>query len=352
MYDFKNVLFEHWKKYPLMQIQDAVKLIYQSEFGGEHLSSDYHESLNRILEETDSAQKQSFELFESLGDKISRLNLSATKNKYESKAANRMFFYSAENFVVNKSTFNEKLNILVQIAKEKAIPFARPEVEDYINDYFKNGIYAVHHSNIYKYNYSPSYRVVANKYTPYFHLISKIEYLLSKQNKVVIAIDGMAGSGKSTLAEILSELFSLDTIHLDHFFLPPQLRTDERFCETGGNIHYERFSNEVLANLRTSKAFTYKIFDCSVMDFKLRPAKVNKKIILCEGSYSMHPRFIENYDITVATKCSSQTQQRRILERNGKDFFERYINEWIPMENKYFMQTALYENADFLFTTD
>ena len=33
----KEILLEHFHRYPQMQLQDAVKLLYQSEFGGGHM---------------------------------------------------------------------------------------------------------------------------------------------------------------------------------------------------------------------------------------------------------------------------------------------------------------------------
>ena len=41
-----KILRAHAEKYPLMRPQDAVKLVYQNEFGGGHLIVDYDWSLN------------------------------------------------------------------------------------------------------------------------------------------------------------------------------------------------------------------------------------------------------------------------------------------------------------------
>ena len=43
-----NVIKEHLKCYPNMEINDVAKLIYQSEFGGGHMISDSEMSLKRI----------------------------------------------------------------------------------------------------------------------------------------------------------------------------------------------------------------------------------------------------------------------------------------------------------------
>ena len=56
----------------------------------------------------------------------------------------------------------------------------------------------------------------------------------------------MTGSGKTTLANELSEMHNnIPIFHADDFFLLPELRTEERLNEPGGNIHYERMKAEV-----------------------------------------------------------------------------------------------------------
>ena len=46
MEELKAILITHAKRYPLMQPRDAVKLIYQNEFGGGHLICDEEACLN------------------------------------------------------------------------------------------------------------------------------------------------------------------------------------------------------------------------------------------------------------------------------------------------------------------
>ena len=65
----------------------------------------------------------------------------------------------------------------------------------------------------------------------------------------IIAIDGRCAAGKTTLAARLAKELGGDVIHMDDFFLPLELRTEERFREPGGNVHYERFKTEVLKPL-------------------------------------------------------------------------------------------------------
>ena len=65
MEELRAILIAHAKRYPLMQPQDAVKLIYQNEFGGGHLIRDEEACLNYLRREyTDLEKDPSAQLYE------------------------------------------------------------------------------------------------------------------------------------------------------------------------------------------------------------------------------------------------------------------------------------------------
>ena len=41
--------------------------------------------------------------------------------------------------------------------------------------------------------------------------------------------------------------------------MPPSLRTPERLNETGGNLHRERFYDEIIGNLDSPGGFSYRV---------------------------------------------------------------------------------------------
>ena len=168
-----------------------------------------------------------------------------------------------------------------------------------------------------------------------------------KSGKVcVIAIDGRAASGKSTLAKQLGEILEADIIHMDDFFLPIPLRTEERFQTPGGNVHYERFMEEVLPYLGKPQPFSYRKFDCSRMDYNGNIVVGTSKIRIVEGSYSCHPLFGRYADITVFSDVEPHEQSRRILQRNGEAMAEMFRTRWIPLEEQYFETYNISEKAD------
>ena len=122
---------------------------------------------------------------------------------------------------------------------------------------------------------------------------------------------------------------------MDDFFLPPPLRTAERYDEPGGNVHYERFAAEVLPKLRKPEPFKYRIFDCSTMEYGDWREVKNSPWRIVEGAYSHHPRFGNYASLKVFFDIAPGEQMRRIRRRNGDARAEVFAKRWIPLEEKY-----------------
>ncbi len=182
---------------------------------------------------------------------------------------------------------------------------------------------------------------------------SVIEYVskLERENRIiVIAIDGRCASGKTTISSFLSFVFGEDiksVVHMDDFFLPKELRTLGRLKTAGGNVHSERFLEEVIPFLRDS-SFRYRKFDCSILDYSDFVEIKNKSVRIVEGSYSAHPIFGRYADITIFSDISFEEQKSRILKRNGEEKLRIFLEKWIPMEEKYFKVFDIKNKANFV----
>ena len=182
----------------------------------------------------------------------------------------------------------------------------------------------------------------------------RINELLSnpEKQKIIIAIDGMTGSGKTTLAKELSQMHNdIPVFHADDFFLLPELRTEERLKEPGGNIHYERMKKEVIDPLLNGKiddVIKYKPFNCRIQDFGEEKALKINKINIVEGSYSLNPYFGKYYDFSVFLKINDKDQIERLTKRAPK-MIDNFINKWIPLEKKYHEAFNLFEKCDIKF---
>ena len=179
-------------------------------------------------------------------------------------------------------------------------------------------------------------------------LRDRIRSLLAGQDRVTIAIDGCCAAGKTTLAARLAACWDCNVFHMDDFFLRPEQRTPERYAQTGGNVDYERFREEVLLPLSAGKAFSYRPFDCGSFELAGPVAVTPKKLNIVEGTYSLHPRFGEVYDLKVFLTVPPERQRERILRRPAF-LHRRFFEEWIPMEQRYFEGFSIAEKCDIVY---
>lgn len=182
----------------------------------------------------------------------------------------------------------------------------------------------------------------------YYDVFCKIDSLLKSHDGIKVAIDGKSGSGKSTLSSLLNIIYNCNVFHMDDFFLRPELKTEERLKEVGGNVDYERFNQEIIGGLNSNLDFKYQIYDCKQMSLTKYVSVTPKKLNIIEGVYSMHKTLINNYDLKIFLDIAQEKQSLRILERNGSFMHKKFINEWIPKENQYFKEMKIDEQCDII----
>lgn len=180
--------------------------------------------------------------------------------------------------------------------------------------------------------------------------IDRVERLLAEGRCAFVAIDGPCASGKTVFAASLHERFGGNVLHMDDFFLRPEQRTPERFAEPGGNVDRERFEAEVLKPLAAGKAVRYRPWDCHTGDFATSHSVEPAALTVVEGSYSMHPALRGYYDLTMCLIVDPSERLRRLEARNPR-MLQRFIDEWIPLENRYFESTNTQGSADLLVDT-
>lgn len=188
-------------------------------------------------------------------------------------------------------------------------------------------------------------------YNEYQYVFDAINNLLKDNKSQVIAIDGRCGGGKSTLGKLLSEQFDCNIFHMDDFFLPFEMKTSKRLSEAGGNVHYERFEEEVLKPLQKHNSIEYRQYLCNIRDFG-QPVRVEyKHLTIIEGSYSLHPILRNYYDYKIFVTVDPKVQYERILKRNGKEKLQDFLNKWIPMEEHYFSELDISKQCDLILDT-
>ena len=69
-------------------------------------------------------------------------------------------------------------------------------------------------------------------------------------------------------------------------------------------------------------------------------------MVLVEGSYSCHSKFLDYADLRVFIDVDERTQMQRIINRNGEEKAKQFKERWIPMEEKYFTAMQIKQKAD------
>lgn len=325
-----------------MQPRDAVKLLYQSEFGGGHLVTDVDDAKARIAHEFAAAQKFDAPLFEDIGDGMVRVMLGAA-SAYPIEQLCSDFLRSAARKVGVRERFSEKIAVLRALTADDAMPFSSDVLSEYLTVYDGG---AVSHSETYRSAYAPAYRVMAARFS-FCHFLQTVEMLRAAKTRTIVAIDGRCAAGKTTLAAMLQRTLGASVIHLDDFFLRPEQRTPARLESPGENIDHERFLSEVLLPLRAGDLPTYRRFDCHVQRLTEQITVSPSDLFVVEGSYSCHRALRENYDLRVFLDVESGEQLRRIEQRNGTAILEIFRSKWIPMEEKYFSKCAVEEESSY-----
>ena len=147
-----------------MQPTDAVKLIYQNEFGPGHFVADSVKSLKYLLAEY-AAIQHTFpqKTYEDIGNGLVRVHLSAIQIS-DLNVLNEAFVSTANAHKGTLSAFLEKLEILKSLTAQGMFVFEKEELQSYLQEYSKAGYPPVSHSQTYKDLYNPAYRVVRKNF--------------------------------------------------------------------------------------------------------------------------------------------------------------------------------------------
>ena len=164
MEELRAILIAHAKRYPLMQPTDAVKLIYQNEFGGGHLIQDEQACLNYLRREYADLEKDpTVPLYEDIGNGIVRVNLAAVKPE-DLEQLGHDFIASAANHKGTMDRFLNKLEVLRKLANEGVFNIDTNALNAYLSEYEAAGYPAVSHSPEYRQAYKPAYRIIRKAY--------------------------------------------------------------------------------------------------------------------------------------------------------------------------------------------
>lgn len=353
--NFEQYLIDQALSHPATQPRDIIKQCYQAAYGAEHLLADMdraHAYLER--EYASVAPSANTPLYEAISPQVCRVNLAAWKQReLPVEWIFRMFAATASISMDRQRSTNlflsylDTADALIQSSR-LPLAFSADLWVQTLSAYKQSEMTAVHHSDIYRQSEHPAYRILRQDFVRLLPVLEAVaDHIKDTAQSMdstrcaqpprpcIIAIDGRAASGKTTMADQLSQILGGNVVRMDDFFLPPDLLTQERLQTPGGNVHYERFAEEILPRLRDSEPFSYRKFDCHIMDYNGKRQIGSSPIRIVEGSYSHHPALKDYADIKVFSHVDPDKQMDRILHRNGPQMARMFSERWIPMEEAY-----------------
>jgi len=168
MEETRALLLEHGSRYPLMRIEDFIKLLYQSTFGPKHFGDDPDETnvrryLKKELKEVKDCPHTP--LVENIGGDYVRVSLMAVvEQKISADGLFGMFMESVRTSPTMrddlKRLFKERLRVLLSLIEAGRIPLEIGAARAFVDTYLEAGIRPIGHSVIYREHYHPHYRVV------------------------------------------------------------------------------------------------------------------------------------------------------------------------------------------------
>jgi uridine kinase len=171
---------------------------------------------------------------------------------------------------------------------------------------------------------------------------------LTKRKARLVAIDGRGGSGKSTLARQLADGWdNAVVIEMDDFYRPVPERV-QRPQVHGENFDRVRLSAEVLEPLAANAPGRYQRYDWDEDRLAEWHDVPTDSIVLVEGVYSTSALLRDHFDYKIWVDAPAEVRLRRGLERDGEAMRSKWVEEWMPAEDRYVQEERPDLNANLL----
>lgn len=199
-------LLAHCAAYPLLQIEDLFKYLFQSAFGCEHLLASEERAISYIQREYEACMKTDAPMVEELDGAYSRVHLSYLDLGLSPQTLGKLFCRSAKAEPCGEAALTKKLQIARGLIEEGCLPFAIDEFDRLLSAWQKEGYPAIHHSETFRMAYHPAYRVIANAYVAFLPLLAKIDAAKREGVRTVLSYDAKNGD-INFLTDLLAQLY-------------------------------------------------------------------------------------------------------------------------------------------------
>ena len=184
--NFQQYIMQQALAHPSTQPQDIIKQCYQAAYGAEHLLSDLERARAYLEQEYAATVAADLPLYEMISDQICRVNLAAWKQAGLPTARLFDMFAASATATGDSDPETRKTCFLAYLEEADAllrenrfpgsVPFSFP-LEDWtscLTEYKAGHMGPVHHSERYRLQESPAYRIVryelVQQLPEFFHL--------------------------------------------------------------------------------------------------------------------------------------------------------------------------------------
>ena len=324
-------LREQQLQYPAMEPQDTVKFVFQAMLGVGHLLSSRDRVEQYILREMEQIPEDPGEpLAEELSPEWCRLHLRRAKAcRISPSVIAGMMLDSAASM---RFTRQDVSDLCAKWALSGEVSFPDSGILSRIPD----ETWLPSHSDKYREQYHPAYRVISADWLPYLEVIGRIAEKQAGTDRMLVTIDGPCASGKTTLAQKLASLFGAAVVHTDDYVIPHAQKTAERLAVPGGNCDADRLAGEVTDPWKRGDPVKYRRYDCRADRLCPEETLPDSSVLILEGSYCNLPLLRRSADLRVFLDASWETREERLLSRESAQSMQRFRSLWIPLEDRYF----------------
>jgi len=180
-------------------------------------------------------------------------------------------------------------------------------------------------------------------------LVAELEARAAPGRVVLVGIDGRGGSGKSTLARTIAQgLRESAVVEFDDFYRPSATRLPPGDPDIGGDFEWRRLRDQVLLPLSRGEAARYQRYDWgtdSMAEWHTVPAR---GVVVVDGNYATREELRALYHFRIWVDAPHDVRLARGLERGGPNTRERWLDEWMPEEERYLAAQEPWRFADLI----
>jgi uridine kinase len=153
-----------------------------------------------------------------------------------------------------------------------------------------------------------------------------------------VGIDGFGGSGKSSLADAIAAAVPRAAV----------VRVDDFWGPTIAEWDWNRFGQQVRDPLIAGHPARYQVWDWVADVGGQWVAVAPRQVVVVEGVSATRSEAGVPWDLTVWVDAPRELRLARAMERDGPNLMHRWLDDWMPSEQRYAARERPRERVDLI----